>query len=283
MACRLALSIPHNDVPEIELKYQKGEVVMEKRFCGKCGKPIGMCTCDDTISRMKKTDFSRSRSVEESGKRTGEDFRRKFNSIVLSAGEEVVRQYHIGTMKKGVFGLVDKKTGGDSYILVTNKRVISKSDCSYMGSSSTSLEEISIDNIAGVKNYYAVGMTIWKVIVGVLAISVGIALLFLGGNSYRFTDKLIKIIFAIALILLGIKMSRESKKPSYLFSIYAASVGEAMLTGANLRGKLLNSQGYGIVFQYVPTTEAVTMMRELGACIMDIKAKGDYAVEIWKK
>ena len=50
----------------------------------------------------------------------------------------------------------------------------------------------------------------------------------------------------------------------------------------NLRGKLMNSAGYGIIFQYKPTADAVKMIKELGACITDLKERGDAAIDTWK-
>ena len=56
-----------------------------------------------------------------------------------------------------------------------------------------------------------------------------------------------------------------------------------MVMGANLRGKLLNANGYGIIFQYKPTREAMKMMCEMGACIMDLKERGDAAIDTWRQ
>ena len=78
-------------------------------------------------------------------------------------------------------------------------------------------------------------------------------------------------------------MGISSRKPSYLFSIYASSTGTAMEMGVNLRGKLFSSNGNSILFQYKPTKEAVKMMCEIGACIVDLKQKGDFAIDAWKK
>ena len=91
--------------------------------------------------------------------------------------------------------------------------------------------------------------------------------------------------FFIGLILLGVAvfMGISCRKPSYLFSIYATTSSQAMTTGVNLRGKLFGNNGNGIVFQYKPTQDALTMMCEIGACIVDLKTKGDYAIEAWKK
>ena len=78
-------------------------------------------------------------------------------------------------------------------------------------------------------------------------------------------------------------MAMSSRKPSYLFSVYASTSTQALTTGVNLRGKIYNSAGYGLVFQYKPTKDAIKMMCEMGACIMDLKNKGDYAIDAWKQ
>lgn len=266
---------------------------MEKRFCGKCGKPIAMCTCDDTSSKMKKADFSKERSVGESVEHTSEYFRRKFDKIVLGDGEEVVRQYHIGTMNKGWFKSSSKSLG-DSYVLVTNKRVISKADFENGGSSGTCLEEMSIECISGVKSQYTHDIVWWKVLLGIVLIIAAIASIISMISTWRWTaiiKKIISIFWAVVFGFIGANSLRTCKKPGYLFSIYSSATGEALVMGAGGDSKgllnaifsLLNPQNTSILLKYAPTKEAVTMMRELGACIMDIKAKGDYAVEIWKK
>lgn len=139
-----------------------------------------------------------------------------------------------------------------------------------------------LENIVGVKNYYSKGFTIWRLVVAALMLLIGIAVIgsaFGGWSGFDFKT----FLFGLALCGGAVYMGMMSRKPSYLFSVYASSTNQAMQMGANLRGKIFNSNGSGIIFQYKPTKEAVTLMCEIGACIVDLKQKGDYAIEAWKK
>lgn len=249
---------------------------MERKFCGKCGKPVGECTCG--TAKAPSTGFGSSKSDFEETNRAGSYYIRRFDKIALIQDEVVVKQYHIGEFAKGL-----SQTGrGSASIIITNKRVISKQDSDYFGSSSTSVEEIALDNVAGVKNYFSQGYTIWRLVIAALAGLIGIIATFSafgGWSGFSFTKFLIGLVLCGVAVYMGI----TSRKPSYLFSIYAGSTNTAMEMGANLRGKIFNSNGNGILFQYKPTKEAVKMMCEIGACIIDLKQKGDYAIEAWKK
>lgn len=255
---------------------------MERRFCSKCGKRIEECTCGEGAvsapSKKPSTGFGSSKSEYEETNRTGTYYIRSFDKIALIQDEVVVRQYHIGEFAKKLI----PAGKGSASIIITNKRVISKQDSNYMGSSSVSVEEISLDSIAGVKNYFYQGFTIWRLVIAILFAIAGISLFFSafgGWRGFSFTNFLIGLVGCALAVYMGI----TSRKPSYLFSIYASTVNQAMQTGVNLRGKIFNSNGNGILFQYKPTKEAVKMMCEIGACIVDLKQKGDYAIEAWKK
>lgn len=249
---------------------------MERKFCSQCGMPLSECTCGEQAAHA--TDFGAVRADWEEDNRVSAYYIRRFDKIALIRDEVVVRQYHIGEFAK-LLGSVGK---GSASIIITNKRVISKQDSEYFGTSSTSVEEITLDSIAGVTNYYSQGFTIWRLVAAVVLLLIGLITFgtaFSRWSGFDFTKFLLALGFCAAAVYMGLK----SRKPSYLFSVYASTVNQAMTMGANLRGKIFGSQGNGIVFQYKPTKEAVNMMCEIGACIVDLKQKGDYAVETWKK
>jgi len=247
---------------------------MERRFCGKCGRPIGECSCGETVHNT--TGFGSSKSEHEATGRAGSYYINRFDRIALTQGEVVVRQYHIGEFVKSIF-LPGK---GSASIIVTNKRVISKQDSDYMGSSSTSVEELNLESINGVKNYYYQGYTIWRLILAIVGILAGLFLFFGAFGRYGVNGE--QMIGSLIALAIGVYMALTCRKPSYLFGIYAAASTPAMEMGANLRGKIFNAAGNGIIFQYKPTKEAVKMMCEIGACIIDLKTNGDYAIDAWK-
>ncbi len=264
---------------------------MERRFCSKCGMPLDQCICEDGKSGLAsavENAFSAQKAEQKTSTKSvakpvstsrsamvGNKTPDKFDSITLTQGETVVRQYLIGEFAKGLMPIGT----GSASIIITNKRMISKQDSEIRGTSSLSVEEIALDSVVGVKNYYAVGLSLVKAIFGVsfcLSGFVAFVLLFIKGSFLR---DLITVLIAFGV---GAYLIAKCRKPSYYFSVYANGAGSALDIGVNLRGKLFNSGGYGIVFQYKPTEEVVTMMNEIGACIMDLKAKGDYAINQWK-
>lgn len=245
---------------------------MEKRFCGKCGRPIGECICGER-SVQNTTDFAAMRAPQERANRAGSYYVERFDNIALAQGEVVVRQYHIGKFAS-MLGIAGK---GDSSILVTNKRVISKSDTNYLFTSSNMVEELQLSNVSGVKTYYSQGITRWRIGVALMAL----VAMFSCFSMARYSGMM--VVAGLAMLAVCVWMVLTCRKPSYLFSIYSGAMSQAMVMGANLRGKLLNANGYGIIFQYKPTREAMKMMCEMGACIMDLKERGDAAIDTWRQ
>lgn len=260
---------------------------MERKFCGLCGKPLGTCSCDTSVMQQYGTTaFHAHKSGAAATNQNTNFIIEQFDNVALSQGEVVVRQYHIGKFT-GLRRLFGK---GNSYMLITNKRVISKSDTKYLGTMSSSVEEVNIDNICGVSTMYAKGVSIWKMILGIILIISALVLLSQAMDLrserywYEYRNEIQqKSLEGFGCLAVGLILEFLCRKPSYMFHLVTKSASEALITAANIRGKVLNKQGYGLVFQFVPTKEAIPMMREIGACITDIRDKGDYAVEAWRK
>ena len=248
----------------------------ENQFCNDCGMLISDCTCGaknasaphSTPTQEPSPDAAPAAApVKRAEKQKEASFISRFEKIALTQDEVVVRKYTIGQFAKGLRGAGT----GEATVIITNKRVISKQSSECFGTSHTSVEELALENIAGVKNYFSQGITVWRLVAAGGLFLTGLPLLFE------------KTLIAIILLAAAAYMAHTCRKPSYLFSVYAGATGSAMTMGVNLRGKLFNSAGTGIVFQYKPTDEALNMMCEMGACIMDLKTKGNYAIEKWKK
>lgn len=257
---------------------------MQRQFCGKCGQPLSSCTCNNgSFQQFGTTGFHNSHSQVVPNSQSSAFIIKQFDNIALSQDEVVVRQYHIGAFS----GLRSLLGTGNAYMIITNKRVISKSDTNYLGTSSNSVEEMNIESIAGAKTLYYKGLSIPKLVIGIIACLIGLIMLFNSFSlldSYRTADMgTTLLISSLVCIAAGVLLIFFCRKPSYLFHLYTKSATAALTTGANLRGKILNSAGYGLVFQFKPTDEAIPMMREIGACITDIRDKGDYAIQAWQK
>ena len=129
---------------------------MERRFCGKCGKLVGECICNTTA--QPTTNFDSHGTEMEEMNHSGNYYIKRFDKIALIQDEVVVKQYHIGEFAKNAAS----GGKGSASIIITNKRVISKQDSDYLGSSSTSIEEIALESVVGVKNYFSQGYTVWR-------------------------------------------------------------------------------------------------------------------------
>ena len=278
---------------------------MDRKFCGKCGKPLAECTCEnklamDNENRFGATGTGTQPGTADTGRKGGKWYTEHFNNIALAQGEIVVRQYHIGVMPDTSFiwlllspilFLICKLTSkasvkrkGGAYVVITNKRVISKSDSSFLGMNTTSVEEIALENVVGVKNYYSLGYYILKI--HLLIVFVGCVLVSFNrvfAKGLFISERIGLLAIVVICFLLAFLLARSIRKPSYLFSVYASSTGQALVQGSNMLGKMIDRYSTGIVFRYRPTTEAVKMMCEMGACIMDLKNKGDYAIDAWKQ
>lgn len=197
----------------------------------------------------------------------------RFMDIAMCNGEIPVRRYLVGRIP--VFG------NGEAQVLVTNRRLIYHSYSHFLLQKKWNLQEVSLDSVNGVNHYWGRGMRrVWfKYIVLALVLGIVSQLLLRGFNDFgiRFPLNQIKWVFYGLVFLFSIIAFR----PSYGLQINASNSESTMGTAVNMHG-VVQSGGNGIIFNFFPTKEAVTMMNELGACIMDLKVRGDYAIETWK-
>ncbi|MBE5779416.1 MAG: hypothetical protein E7331_08830 [Clostridiales bacterium] len=256
---------------------------MENRFCGKCGQPLGTCSCDTTDIRHYAS--AGTQAARQNGAGTEPNFVvNQFDNLALGQGEVAVRQYHIGRYGwfKRLFGR------GNSYVLITNKRVIHKTDASCLGTNTNTVEEINIDCVNGVRNMRKRKLSFLRILLGLLLIYCGIVMFFQLGDFFDVLENVMYDLFdwdlslivpGLFFMILGV-LQIVPRKPSYLFHVYAYNSAPALLSGVNLRGKTFGLTG--IVFPFKATKESIVMMREIGACILDIRNKGEAAVKAWK-
>ena len=231
-----------------------------KKFCGKCGKPIGMCSCAKGTS---------SPTPPRGGGIKG--WRRKFETFTLCNDETVVKTYHIGKVK--LFGK------GEATMTVTNKRLILRMNSSFFLNRFESLQETQIDGVTSVISSVNQGFKIAFLIFGVIACGIGLFSVSSIGISLL---NLRSLLWGPGLLVVGIIALKMSRTPAYQLNILAGNNSSTLATSGNQRGIRKRVPGEGIVFTYLPTPEAYVMMNELGALVYDIKTKGDYAIDIWK-
>ena len=73
----------------------------------------------------------------------------------------------------------------------------------------------------------------------------------------------------------------SSLKPTMEFGLLGAVGGPALGTSVNKRGRIMRNDGNSVIFQFKPTAETTVMLKEIGACIYDLKTLGDAAIEKW--
>ena len=235
--------------------------MMEKNFCGKCGRLVSECICGDGAAVS---------AVTEPVTRAGE----RYENLALAQGETVVRSYKIGAYSK-FFGLSGK---GTAQMLITNRRVISKQDMRQGSGSASFVEEIALNEVSGVKTYYGRTLDVGRLLIAIAAVIVAV----MGVVGTAQTGEAAMLLMTLAGALVMVWMIFTMKKTRYLFTIYTRASSSAMAMSAKMRGKLLRGTN-GIVFEYEPTKEAMTMMNEMGACIMDLKTRGSAAIGAWKQ
>lgn len=187
-------------------------------------------------------------------------------SVELSEGEEVVRCYYITDNKR-------PKARGD--VAVTNKRVIYQGK----GKNGSAVTEVPIEGISAINTYCGSGFKVGRVIIGLLFIAAGIY-------------TLDTIIISIIGFLIGIYYLFTSFNLGYSLSIKTSaamstgiSVGASDITSSSgFISRLFATSGQcaALSLNAVPTAEALQMMNELGAIVMDLKTMGDSAIEKWK-
>ena len=187
-------------------------------------------------------------------------------SLELSEGEVVVRCYHITNTKK-------PKARGD--VAVTNKRIIYQGK----GKSSTAVTEVPIESVSGIGTYYGSGWNLGRLLLGIIIIIAGFAMFFL-------------VFPPIIGTIIGVLMIFSSYNSGYSLSIKSSGVtgvgiavgsSDISVTDGSFLKDLFSTSGQGAALakNASPTIEAIQMMNELGAIVMDLKTIGDRAIEKW--
>ena len=180
--------------------------------------------------------------------------------IALGVDERIVKQYRIGryTFRKGSID-----------VIVTNKRVIRYEESSWLGMQNNQIDEINIDAVHGIKTKMHRSISILGIIASLILLSVGLAFL---RNLFYIS------LPSWALMILVIIFSL---KPTLVFSVLGSVGHDALRTEVNTRGRFMRNDNASIIFQFKPTAETTVMLKEIGACIYDLKTLGDRAIEKW--
>lgn len=236
------------------------EVKPGGKFCGQCG----------TIIPPEKTESLRETRVDDASR----IFVRVAmpQGIELGVDEQVVKQYRIGryTLRQGY---VD--------VIVTNKRVIRYEDSNWLGMQSNRIDEVNIDAVHGVSCTMARSASILGLAAAGIMGLVGLVMFFGAFDSYYMN--FMQLIPGVALIGIAALILVNSFRPSMVFCIQGALGTPSLETSVNVLGRLFGRNSSSIIFQFKPTAETTVMLKEIGACIYDLKTLGDKAITKWRK
>lgn len=252
------------------------ELKLDAKFCGKCGEIVGASTYTPPTS--PHTPPTPPVSGDTSKKHFDFSMNKMPQGIALGVDERVVKQYKIGRYSF---------RQGSIEVIVTNKRVIRYEESNWLGMQNNQIDEINIDAIHGVSTSMMRSISIIGIVFALIFLVVGIVGI-AGLSEYRrygFSlgsfEWLIPVIGfgACALILM------HSFSPSLVFYMHGAIGAPALMTTVNLRGRFFGSNAMGgasAIFQFKPTAETTVMLKEIGACIYDLKTLGDTAIDKWR-
>lgn len=189
------------------------------------------------------------------------------SAIELGEGEVMVRQYHITTNRK-------PKARGD--VAVTNKRIVYQGK----GKTSTSVKEVPIETVSAINTFQGSGFQAGKIIQGILCLIIGIV-----GFSTIILP-ILGLIFAIICFSNCFNSGYSLVIKSSAVSGTGIAVGSSDITSTSrgLFSRLFSTSGQGasLSVRAQPTAEALQMMNELGAMVMDLKTIGDKAIPKWQ-
>ncbi len=212
------------------------------KFCGECGTNV------DVFPDMNNGSLS--------------------NGITAGIDEKIVKKYTIGRYTN---------RDGEINVIITNKRVIRIEDSKWMGMQNCQIDEINIDAVHGTSTHILRSASIIGIVIAAV-----LALWSLSSfsNSYGFLG-LSGVPLGIILAVAAFIILTKSFKPTLVFCLHGAIGGPALLTEVNQRGKIFGRNDISAFFQFQPTDETFVMLKEIGACIYDLKTMGDAAISKW--
>ena len=238
------------------------ELAPGARFCGICGQVVKEETKHVPSYPPKKPPMSLAVNRMPQG-------------IALGIDERIVKQYRIGrySFRKGSIE-----------VIVTNKRVIRYEESNWLGMQNNSIDEINIDAVHGVITHMRRSISVIGLIASLILIIAGIFCLSSNGPGFGYGSygpPVYMVVIGIAALGIAALILIKSLKPSLIFGLLGSVGNKALDTEVNLRGRIIRNDSSSVIFQFKPTPETVDMLKEIGACIYDLKTLGDKAIEKW--
>lgn len=237
----------------------------EDKYCENCGKQVEFIEVKKNVNNYQfSEEIERAKVYFSDPSNKVEDNVTKPNSfdIRLSDGEVIVKTYHCShlTLQRC-----------DGYLTVTNRRVIFRGK----GIGSRIVKEISISSITGLDTFYGTNINYILLLIGLLLILAGFNSL--RGIEYNGFLGVLSTLLGFGVGALFIKMSI---KRTFKLGIYSSTAHLSPINvGLGSLGLTSLMAAYTLVA--APTHQTDVMMRQLGALIMDIQSRGDFAIEAW--
>jgi len=244
------------------------ELKPDARFCGKCGEIVAAPAYSPASSPAAPAPAAAPAAAPK--RRFDFGVNKMPQGIALGVDERIVKQYKIGryTFRQGSID-----------VIVTNKRVIRYEESSFLGMQNNQIDEINVDAVHGVYTHMRRSISIVGLICTLVFLIIGILLLTVS-FSYR-SKSALEYMFGWFSLALSVLIIINSLRPSLEFAVLGSIGNQALGTVVNNRGRLFRNDKNSIIFQFRPTAETTAMLKEIGACIYDLKTLGDSAVEKW--
>ncbi|AGX06461.1 hypothetical protein B14911_03474 [Bacillus sp. NRRL B-14911] len=195
--------------------------------------------------------------------------------IALADGEKVIRQYEATTLD-------NPKTEG--YIIATDRRLIFSGEAKGLKGQSMIVKDVKMDHVTGVHAFIGGGnnfsqivliavFTIVTLILGSLLPVFYLGLLFPAFIVYKLIKNPLKTSMMSMIIM------ADNQTPSSI-SISAAAQSGSIISA------LFSKQGFDgnhawMSVSAAPGKDTLAMIKEIGALVLDIQAKGEHAAIRW--
>lgn len=196
--------------------------------------------------------------------------------IRMAKGEQTVREFMLGKYPGG----------GTSTVTVTNRRVILREKYQFLFLSNDHVEEQNLDSVDGVFSSLSRTVSPRLLTSSLIGLVTTILLWILAGTfgSMRAPAGIVALIVILGLVTLLFSVGRVALAilfPTATFGLTTSSDTRSLVTGINTKGRM--ALGEGSLLRFRPTDDTAKVLEEAGACISDLKRRGDEAIKDWKK
>ncbi|QKZ13776.1 hypothetical protein [Spirosoma sp. KUDC1026] len=195
--------------------------------------------------------------------------------VSLCEGEQSVKSYQCTEFESKFYGI-----SGYGYVEVTNKRLLFQTPGQNSKGWVGIHNEVAITEVSDIKIYKGSTFSLPMFLIGLIGALIGAAIIRAGIASL--TSEGVGTLLGLATLgYLGYLVYNWAKKDAFSI-IISTRQGEAVVALAGVSP--FNSGGIASSKSLIsnkPSTDTDTMIREIGAVILDVQTLGDFAVQKW--